>query len=93
MHEADIDEGHPRQRRRDQQQRGGHDFSGARPHGRRLDRTVIVVAVVIMTMPVIIVRMGMGVGIMPVGMIHLVAARVAAMCANERDRACDQMRR
>ncbi len=87
MHEADIDERHPRQRGRDQQQRGGDQFGGARPGSRRLDR-VIVMSVILVRMVVMTVIVmgdgGMG-AMVVVTMIHLVATRVARMRAEDRD--------
>ena len=59
--------------------------------GGGLDRAVmIVMAMVRLVMGVMCMRRAMAVIVMPVRMIHLVAAGIAAMCTDERDDACNQ---
>ena len=92
MHEADIDEGEPGQRRRNQQQPGGDQFGRARSRRRRLDRVMIVMAVTVGCMIVMRIRgMGVdGIGAMRVVMmLDGVAARVARMRAEDRDQASE----
>src|ERR1700676_3725102 len=87
MHEADIDQGHPGQHRRDQQQSGGDQLGGARSRGRRLDR-MVVVAVVVGVLVMHIGRMR-GNAMRVVMMLDGIAARMERMRAEYRDQAGD----
>jgi hypothetical protein len=73
--EADIDQRHPGQRGRHEQQRCGDQLGAARSRSRRLDRAVAVVIVRVIVMAMIIVsRRSMGVGVtMVTVMLDLVA--------------------
>ena len=82
MHEADIDQRHPRQPRRDQQQSGRDQFGRARSRSRRLDNVMVVVAVVIGGMIVMGIRR-----VRIAVMLDGVAARIARMRAEDRDQA------
>ncbi|CEG07864.1 hypothetical protein BN961_01270 [Afipia felis] len=90
MHQRDIDEHHPGERRRRQQQRGGDDFSQARACRRRFDRAVIVVTMIRIVVGVMSVRRAMSMIVMPVRVVHLVAAGATRMRAEERDEARNQ---
>ena len=88
MHETDIDQRHPRQPGRNQQQPGGDQFRRARSRSRRLDNVMVIVAVVVGGMIVMGIRgVSIAMAVRIAVMLDRVAARIARMRAEDRDQA------